>query len=104
MSLASEDGSEAPTQDALNSQAQRDQVGRTPVPIDIRVPEGSTLRLNETLGINELVPGVTVPVRAELNLRQVQQDQRLDKITVTETAAGESIQVALSSVGEVVEV
>lgn len=101
ISLSSEDGDDNPTQDALNSQAQRDQVGRTPVPIEIRVPDGSTLRTGPTLGINELVPGVTMPVRADMNLRQLQQDQRLDKMVVTETAAGESIQVTLSSVGTV---
>ncbi|QDH93091.1 minor tail protein [Microbacterium phage Margaery] len=100
-SLSSEDGSDTPTQDALNSQAQRDQVGRTPVPIDIRVPDGSTLRLSPTLGINELVPGTTIPVRAEMNLRKVQQDQRLDSMTVTETAQGETIKVSLSSWGNV---
>ena len=99
VSLASEDGADDPTQDALNSQAQRDQVGRTPVPVEIRVPQGATLRTNATLSINDLVPGVTMPVRATLNLRTIQQDQRLDAMTVTETAAGESIQVNLSSVG-----
>lgn len=101
VSLASENGSTDPTQDALNSQAQRDQVGRTPVPIEIRVPDGSTLHTSATLGINELVPGVTIPVRADMNLRALQQDQRLDKLTVTETAAGEAIAVTLSSVGDV---
>lgn len=104
VSLSSEDGDDNPTQDALNSQAQRDQVGRTPVPIEIRVPDGSTLRTGPTLGINELVPGITIPVRADLNLRRLQQDQRLDKMVVTETATGESIQVTLSSVGNVQEV
>ncbi|WQY99830.1 hypothetical protein [Microbacterium phage MO526] len=104
VSLSSEDGSDNPTQDALNSQAQRDQVGRSPVPIDIRVPDDATLRLGPTLGINELVPGTIVPVRARLNIRQIQQDQRLDKMTVTETAEGEKIQVALSSWGESLEV
>lgn len=104
VSLASEDGSDTPTQDALNSQAQRDQVGRSPVPIEIRMPSGVNLKLSATLGINELVPGVTMPVRAEMNLRQLQQDQRLDQMTVTETAAGESIQVSMSSWGNVVDV
>jgi hypothetical protein len=101
-SLSSEDGSDSPTQDALNSQAQRDLVGLTPAPLEIRVPEGSTLRTSSTLGINALVPGVIMPVRAELNVRRVQQDQRLDAVSVTETAAdGEVIKVTLSSVGAV---
>lgn len=104
VSLSSEDGADDPTQDALNSQAQRDQVGRTPVPVDIRVPDGATLRLGPTLGINELVPGTTMPVRAAMNLRTIQQDQRLDKVTVTETAEGESIQVTLTSWGQAVAV
>lgn len=101
VSLASEDGAPDPTQDALNSQAQRDQVGRTPVPTEIRVPQGSTLRTSPTLGINELVPGTTIPVRAEMNIRRIQQDQRLDAMTVTETAEGEKIAVTLTSVGDV---
>ena len=100
VSLSSENGSEDPTQDALNSQAQRDLVGRTPVPVDIRVPDNSTLRLGPTLGINELVPGTTVPVRATMNLRNIQQDQRLDSITVTETAEGEKVAVTLTSWGQ----
>lgn len=105
VSLASEDGSDTPTQDALNSQAQRDQVGRTPVPIEIIVPDGSTLRMRAGLDINDLIPGVTIPVRADLNLRQIQQDQRLESMTVTETAEGETIKVSLSSrgVAEVVD-
>lgn len=101
VTLSSEDGAPDPTQDALNSQAQRDQVGRTPVPIEIRVPDGSSLRLSPTLGINDLVPGVIMPVRAELNLRQIQQDQRLDAMSVSESATGEMIKVTLSSLGEV---
>lgn len=104
VSLSSEDGDDSPTQDALNSQAQRDQVGRTPVPLEIRVPDNASLRTSRNLGINELVPGVIMPVRADMNIRQVQQDQRLDKMTVTETAEGESIQVTLSSWGQTVVV
>ncbi|AWN05531.1 minor tail protein [Microbacterium phage Ramiel05] len=104
VSLSSEDGDSNPTQDALNSQAQRDQVGRTPVPLEIRVPDNASLRTGRGLGINTLVPGVIMPVRADMNIRQVQQDQRLDKITVTETAEGEQIAVTLSSWGQTMAV
>lgn len=104
VSLSSEDGADTPTQDSLNSQAQRDQVGRTPVPIDIRVPSGSSLRLGPDLGINELVPGVVMPMRAQMNIRPIQQDQRLEKLAVSETADGETIQVTLSSWGQTVTV
>jgi len=102
LSLSQEDGADTPTQDALNSQAQRDQVGRNPVPYILRVPDNSTLRLNDTLGINDLIPGVTIPIRTKNNLRVLQQDQRLNSVQVTETADGEQIQVSLSSWGEVV--
>jgi hypothetical protein len=101
VTLASEEGSADPTQDELNSQAQRDQVGRTPVPTVLRVADGAGLRLSGSLNINVLVPGVEVPVRATLNLREVQQTQILDKIKVVETAAGENIQVSLIPSGVV---
>ncbi|AXH70151.1 minor tail protein [Microbacterium phage KaiHaiDragon] len=104
VSLSSEDGDSNPTQDALNSQAQRDQVGRTPVPLEIRVPDDASLRTSRGLGINALVPGVIMPVRADMNIRQVQQDQRLNKMTVTETAEGEKIGVTLSSWGQTMAV
>lgn len=102
VSLSSEEGSDTPTQDALNSQAQRDLVGRNPVPVTIRLPEGASLMLSATLTATHLVPGVIMPVRATLNIRQIQQDQRLDKVTVTETAEGETIAVSLSAWGQAV--
>ncbi len=99
VSLASEEGNDTPTQLELNSQARRQIVGRNPVPTEIQIPQGSGLRLSHDLRINELVPGVIMPVRATLNLRPVTQDQRLDKLVVRETPTGETIQVSLSPAG-----
>jgi hypothetical protein len=99
--LEQEEGSGDPSQDELNSQAQRRIVGRTPVPVELIIPDGAGLRLSHDLGINQLVPGVMMPVAATLNLRPVQQDQRLDSLRVNETAAGEAIQVTLVSAGDV---
>lgn len=99
VSLSSEEGTDTPSQMELNSQARRQLVGRNPVPTEIIVPSGGGLRLSHDLRINELVPGTVMPVRATLNLRPVQQDQRLDKLTVRETPAGESVQVTLSPSG-----
>ncbi|QDP45527.1 minor tail protein [Microbacterium phage FuzzBuster] len=99
VSLSSEEGTDTPTQLVLNSQARRQLVGRNPVPTEILIPSGGGLRLSHDLQINELVPGVIMPVRATLNLRPVQQDQRLDKLTVRETPAGETVQVSLSPAG-----
>lgn len=100
-STSSEEGSTAPTQDELNGQAQRGLLGRTPVPVAIVVPPDAGLRLSYDLGINDLVPGMRMPVVAKLNVRTVSQPQVLDSMTVTETAKGERIQVTLSPIGGV---
>ena len=99
VSLASEEGNDTPSQMELNSQARRQLVGRNPVPTEIVVPQGGGLRLSHDLRINELVPGVIMPVRATLNLRPVSQDQRLDKVTVKEVPGSETVQVSLSPAG-----
>ena len=89
-----EDESKPPTQADLNSQAQRNLSGRTPVPVEIRVPENSTIRLSDSLTINHLVPGVRFPLAATLNARKVTQMMRLNTMQVTETGAGETITVS----------
>jgi hypothetical protein len=91
-----ENGTDAPLQSELDSQAQRALAGRNPVPVEVRVPDGSGIRLTETLTINDLVPGVKVPVLATLNARQMSQMQKLDFLVVTESADGETIQVTLT--------
>ncbi len=93
---------DVPNQAALNSQAERDLVGRNVVPQQIVMPEGSQLLLSDTLSIDALVPGVTMPVRATMNLREVQQDMRLQEMTVSETAEGETISVTLLPAGPLV--
>lgn len=90
-----EEGSDGPTQAELNSQAQRNLAARTPVPVEVRVPDNSSIRLNETLTINDLIPGVQIPVLATLNARQMSQMQKLDHLTVSEDASGETVQVTL---------
>lgn len=91
-----EEGTEGPTQAQLDSQAQRNISGRTPVPVEVRVPDNSSIRLTHDLTINDLVCGVQVPLRATLNARRLSQLQKIDLVTVTETAQGETIQVTLS--------
>lgn len=91
-----EEGSEAPTVGALNSQAARNTSGRSPVPVEVRVPDNSSIRLNETLRITDLTPGVRIPLLATLNARSRNQDQKLDHLTVEETADGEDIKVTMS--------
>lgn len=85
----------APSQAYLNSQAQRNLAGRNPVPVEVRVPDSSGIRLSSDLTIDDLVPGVHMPLLATLNSRQVSQMQKLHKVDVTETSEGENIAVTL---------
>lgn len=90
-----EEGTSIPSVGELNSQALRNLAGRTPAPIEVRVPDNSGLLLSDDISINDLVPGVQVPLRATLNARQYSQMQKFDHITVTEDADGETIQVTM---------
>jgi len=94
-SAYNEEGTTQPSQAELNSQAQRNLSGRSPVPVEVRVPDNSSIRLNESLTINDLIPGVKIPVLATLNARRMSQDQKLDMLTVTEDATGETVQITL---------
>lgn len=85
----------APTTAELESQAQRNLSGRNPTPILIKVPDNSQLRMNGKVGFNELVPGVYVPVRLNINGVDISQMQKLQTVRVTETPQGESVQVSL---------
>jgi len=91
-----EEGTVAPTVGQLNGQAARNTSGRSPVPVEVRVPDNSTIRLSDSLTINHLVPGVQMPLLATLNARAQNQLQKLDHVTVKETSKGETIQVTLT--------
>jgi len=96
-----EEGTSEPTQNELNSQAGRGLVGRTPVPVEIRVPTGGGIRPSFDLTIADLIPGVEVPVLATLNLRRVSQMQRIETVTVTETSESEEVGVKMVPYGDV---
>lgn len=91
-----EEGTSAPGQAELDSQAQRNINGRTPVPVEVRIPDNSGVRLGESLTIHDMVPGVQMPLLATFNARRMSQLQKIDLVTVTETAAGESVQLVLT--------
>jgi hypothetical protein len=91
-----EEGTVAPSEPELHSQAQRNLAGRSPAPNEVRVPDNSGLILSDTLTINMLVPGVQVPLLARLNARQLSQMQKIDHVRVTETSDGEKIQITLT--------
>jgi len=92
----SEEGAEAPEQSELDSQAQRNVAGRTPAPMEVRIPDNSSFILRDDIGINQLVPGVQVYLRATMNQRKLAQMQKIDHVVVTENAAGETVQLTLT--------
>lgn len=89
-------GAAPPSVEEMTSQAQRNINGRNPVPVVVRIPDGSRLNPDGVLTIDDLVPGVHVPLVATLTARTFSQMQKLDKMTVTETADGEAVTVTLS--------
>lgn len=95
-SAYNEDGTTAPTQAALLSQAVRNLDGRNPVPLHVRVPDGSQLNPEGVLRMSQLIPGVRIPLRATLLTVEIAQMQKLDKVVVTESGEeGEKIAVTL---------
>lgn len=93
------EGGEPPTQSELNSQAKRNLAGRKPTPVQVRVGENSQLNPNGVLTIEDLVPGVHIPLLANLSIRRLAQTQKLNQMKVVETSDGEVISVSMSPVG-----
>lgn len=91
-----EEGTAAPSEPALRSQAQRNLSGRSPSPVEVRIPDNSGLILSDTLTISMLVPGVQVPLLARLNARPLSQMQKIDHVKVTEDSSGETVQIILT--------
>jgi hypothetical protein len=60
------------------------------------VPDNTTLNPNTVLSIQQLVPGVVVPLRSTGTLREVVADQKLDSIKVIEDSGNETISITLS--------
>jgi hypothetical protein len=82
---------------ALRSQAHRNLQGHNPSPIQVRVPDNSQLNPNISIGINELVPGVWIPLRSDVTCKTLVQWQKLDSVTVTEaTGSAEQVTVVMS--------
>lgn len=90
------DSTEPPSQNDLDYAARIGMSSALPVPTRVRIPENSQLNPNGTLSIQDLVPGVIIPVRATLTSIVLVQNQKLDSVAVDETGeSGESITVSL---------
>lgn len=92
-----DDAMEVPVTE-MESQARRNLSGRNPVPVVVRVPDGSRLNPNGALSMKDLVCGARVPLVATLVARgRIEMMQKLDAVTVTESGdEGESITVTMS--------
>lgn len=87
---------EPPSIADMASQAARVLAGRNPTPVVVRVPDNSSLNPDGVLTVSDLVPGVFVPLVAQLPGRALSQMQKLDRVVFEETPEGETIQVTLS--------
>jgi hypothetical protein len=91
-----EESSEAPTDEELRSQAQRNLSQRFPVPVVVRVPDNSQIDpASEAFAFENLVPGVKVPLMATVGCRQVRQDQKITNVRVQQDEKGERITLTL---------
>lgn len=90
-----EDATAPPTVAQLASQAQRNLAGRMPTPLQVRVPDNSGINLDGIFSIENLIPGVYIPVITTIGLVEVSQMQKLNNMKVQETPDGETVQVTL---------
>lgn len=91
------EGGTPPTSAEMQSQAQRNLVGGNPAPMLLRLPENSTVDpASRNLKVDLLVPGAHMPLNAKVHGRNITQMMKLDRVTVTETAAGESVSISAS--------
>jgi hypothetical protein len=91
-----EDSEAPPTQNALDNAAEFNLVGKNPPPTRVRLPENTLLNPNGILNIQDLVPGVHMPLRASLFSIDLIQMQKLDTVHVTETGEeGEKITITI---------
>jgi hypothetical protein len=81
----------------MTSQARRSYVQGMRPALVVRIPDNTRLNPNGVLTIEDLVPGVWIPLTASLPGRTISQMQKLDNMTVEETGEnGEEIKVTLS--------
>lgn len=73
--------------------------GKNPPPTLVQPPNGSGMSPDAPICLEDLVPGVTVPVSINCTCRPAIQDMRLTQLKVTVTASGESIQPLLTPIG-----
>lgn len=68
-------------------------------PITLQVPDGSLLDPSAPIGINELIPGVIIPVTSSETCYELAADLRLKRLQVAFDSEGERVAVSLVPVG-----
>lgn len=86
----------AKTQQSYADSAETSISDRYPSPVVVRVPDSTSLNPEAVVSINQLVPGVSIPLRSTGTLRAVYATQKLDSIKVTEENGRETITVSMS--------
>jgi hypothetical protein len=79
--------------------SERSIADKYPPPVVVRVPDNTTLNPGTSLSIQQLVPGVAIPLRSHSTLRKVSSTQKLDSIKVTQENGEETIQITMSQFG-----
>lgn len=87
--------------DQPSAQAEADAIvmAGNPTPLYLQVPDGAQLAPEAPVAINDLVPGVIVPVTSSETCRTVAASLRLQKVTATFGAEGEKVGVTLVPIG-----
>jgi hypothetical protein len=65
-------------------------------PVVVRIPDNSRLHPDAYVGIQQLVPGVHIPLRAKTQCREIAQIQKLDSVHVMVENGDEKVQVTMS--------
>lgn len=90
-----QEGTDSQRQSFADS-AERSIADRFPAPVVVRVPDNTTLNPSWVGSIQQLVPGVVVPLRSTGTLLQVVQNQKLDSVKAVYNSKGEKITITLS--------
>lgn len=83
--------------DSFKEFAERSIGDRYPPPVVVRIPDNTTLNPDAVISIQQLVPGVVIPLRSVSTLRTVVGSQKLDSVKVVEQSPqGEVISITVS--------
>lgn len=90
------EGAEEAALEEMHEQTVRNLANRYPTPVVVRVPDNSRLSPDCGLTIDDLVPGIRIPLATVQTGRPVRQEQKLDNVTFSLEGGQEIITVTLS--------